>query len=256
MFRALTLLVMLAGCAKAHSEPHRKFSFNHRPVIERFERDLDNRLAMATDADAALNKLIARAVEALNDEANKNDAKADRLQRRGALWDAMAYRERASDLRAKGEKFATEWQYDYKGFLPKMVGLLGDGPLGRETPELFTPMSMWLRDWYHTMKSMLGEFVMVSLHLDDLQVFNEGSVVVLRLSKMGTEIPTEAMYKLYFCPWTGAVAYWLTYIGCEAAAMGLDVSLLCGPIAMIAEETVYRYIAPKWSPRFYARMYQ
>lgn len=254
--KALCLaLAMLVGCAKPQPEPQRSFSFNSKPIVERFEKDFGDRYKMAQDADAALTKLIARAVEAINAEADKNDRKANKLQARGALWDAMQYRERATHLRTRGERLQTDWTEDYQGFIPKLVALQSV-PLGRETPELFTPMSMWLRDWYHEMKDLLGELVMTSLHLDDLQVFNEGTVVVLRLDKMGDSVPTQSVYKQYFCPWTGAVSYWLAYIGCEVAAIGLDIGLLCGPIAMLAEETMYRYIAPRWSDKVYARIYQ
>jgi len=162
MKRLLILAMMLIGCAKTNAEAQRSFAFNHRPIVDRFERDMDDRGRMAADADAALGKLIARATEAIGDEADKNDRKADKLQRRGALLDAMTYRERAAHLRNRGEDLKSEWDETYKGLIPKLVAIAAKDPLGRETPELFTPMSTWLRDWYHEMKDLLGEFVMVS----------------------------------------------------------------------------------------------
>ncbi len=241
----LLTLAMIFGTAQAET-----FTFNHRPITERLEREMTDRLKMAQNADAALSKMIARASEALAEEANKLHNKADRLQARGALWDAMALREQAIILTNAAEDFTTEWLLDYKGFIPRLV------TLERETPELYTPMSTWLRDWYHTIKDLLGERVTTTLHLDDLQVINEGTPVILRFKSMGDTVPTASVFEQYWNPWTSCIAFWLTYIGCEAACWGMDIALLCSPIAMIAEETVYRYIAPRWSDKFYERIYK
>lgn len=208
---------------------------------------------MAEDADAALNQWIKHAKGTLLDAADKLDAKADKIQSRGALWDAMSLRESASKLRAMGQDMSAEWEADYKGLIPRSVAL---GPFGRETPELYTPMFTWLRDWYHALKDSLDEKILVALHLDDLQVFNEGTPVVLRLKQMGNDIPSAAVYASYFITWSAMVSFWLVYATCEAACWGLDISLLCSPISMAAEETVYRLIAPRWSDKFYARIYQ
>lgn len=248
----LLILAMISGFAQAQTS---QLIFNHKPIVDRFEKDMDNRLRMAQDADVALGKIVVLASEILKAEADKADERADRLQRRGRLWDAMHEREKAIKLRNAGEDFELEWRQDYKGLIPSLVAL-SSGYFSRETPELYTPMSTWLRDWYHTIKDLLGERLCVTLHLDDLQVINEGTPVVLRLKSMGDIVPTESVYGQYFNPWTACVSYWLVYIGCEVACAGMDISLVCSPIAMIAEETVFKFVAPRWSDRFYARIYQ
>lgn len=257
MFRLLLLIAMTVGCAQAQSEPQRNETkrplFSSGPIVNRFERDMDSRIRMAEDADAALGNWIKHAKETLTDEADKLDRKADKLQSRGALVDALTIREKATKIREMGQDFQDEWLADYKGFIPKAVGL---GPLGRETPELYQPMFEWLREWYHALKDVLDEKILVALHIDDLQVFNEGTPVVLRLKSMGDNLPGTEVYAAYFNPWTAMVAYWLVYAGCEAACWGLDISLLCSPIAMAAEEMVFRVIAPRWSDKFYVRIYQ
>lgn len=250
----LLIFAMILGCAKEPEEPVRKPKYDSKGVTSRLESHMLSRTKLAQDADEALGYWIKNANEVLLKEADKLDYKAERLQARGQLSDAFTVRELAAKYRTMGVDFSAEWQAEYKGFITRQVMLAQ--AYGRECPELYAPMQEWLREWYGALRLIVDEKILVALHLDDLQVFNEGTPVVLRLKKMGDNIPTSAIYSDYFLPWTSMVSYWLTYAGCEAACWGLDVSLLCGPIAMAAEELVFRIIAPRWSDRFYEIVYK
>lgn len=261
MFRFTSLFAMIClfattACGQT-TQTSNTASFDHKPIVHRFERDFTetDRIKMAQDTDAALSTIIKRIAAHLRSEAAKEDATADRIQARGALLDALDHRDQAVKLRNASDDFVAEWERSFKGQIPAMV--YTSIQLERETPELYTPMSDFLRDWYHTVKELIGEQACVTLHFDDIQVINEGTPVVLRLKKwMADQVPTSQVYEQYFDPWAGCVAYWLVWAGCEAVTYGAGIVLVCSPIAMMAENFVFYQVAPHYSDRVYQYVYR
>lgn len=255
----LILAMTLSACDSAHSQSNASsFSFDHKPIMESVSKDFKegDRLRMANDADKALEKMLMTAVAAFKDKAAALQFDADRLQRRGALSDAETLRDNALRYENAADDLTSDWNTKFKGEIPRIT-LLAMSMQGHETPELYTPMSDWLRNWYHQMKDLLGPTVCAMLHLDDIQTMNEGTPVVLRLKKyMVDQVPSDTVYELYFDPWTSCVAYWLVYAGCEAATMATGTFFMCSLPATLARDIVYKYIAPKYSDKIYARLYQ
>lgn len=205
--------------------------YDHKPEVHRIDTDLQNpdRLRLAQRADLAIGGIVGRIAGALDDHGYGADASAIRQ----------------------------EWAGKFQGYLPTIIRQGYLEGRAQDVPELYTPMSLWLRDWYHRTLDLLGPTVCQALHIDDIQILNEGTPVVLRIqSVIGPVVPSSQVYEAYFDQWCGVVAYWSVFVGCEAVFWGSDITLICTPAAMIAERVVLKRIAPRWSDRVWARLYQ
>jgi hypothetical protein len=251
------LIGLFLALAALHPQPALAV-YDHGPVVDAMRQEFEaaNRLDLARKTDKAMDAALTTAIWKMRQEADLADSGADRAQRRGALMDAYSMRERAGQLRALADDVEAEWQGQFAGAVVQMVQILeAAGPMA-DVPELYEPMSQWLRLRLQQIEDLLGTQIYVMLHLDDLQTMNEGTPVVLRLRKyMGDKIPTAEIYEQYFCPWSGVVAYWLVWGGCTAATWGAGWAVICTPAAMIAERLVLTRVAPRWTNKVWARVY-
>lgn len=256
MFRFLLCAAMaLASC---RSEPARA-AFDEKPAVESMRKEFEsgNRLDLARRTDQALDNGLSTAVRSLREEAARLNEEADRYQRRGALSDAYTRRSTAGEMLALAEDVETEWRGNFAGALVQMVQILEAAGPAQDVPELYEPMSRWLRLRLSQIEAAIGTQLYNVLHLDDLQTINEGTPVVLRLKKyMGDQIPTVELYALYFDPWAGVVAYWSVWGVCTAATWGGGWSVICTPAAMMAEKVMRDNIAPRWDHKIWARLYK
>jgi len=252
-FLALAFIFMVVAA------PVTLAAFDEKPAVESLRRDFENgnRIDLARRTDAAMDAALTLAIGTLREEAGKLDDEADRYQRRGALADAYTLRSKAGEMRALAEDVEAEWRGTYAGLVVQIAQILEAAGPAQDVPELYEPMSQWLRLRLNQIEAAIGTQLYNVLHLDDLQTINEGTPFALRLKKyMGENVPTMATYALYFDPWAGVIAYWTTWGVCVAATWGGGVAFICTPAAMLAEKVVRDNLAPRWDDRIYARLYQ
>ncbi len=151
--------------------------------------------------------------------------------------------------KAEADQLRKEWS-PFAGYLPKIAKIAeAGGDAAREVPELYAPLSVKLAQWYNLISAALGPELTSALHLDDLQVLNFGTVVVLRLDKMADNVVDSDGYEIYWDPWCGVLAYWGTWIGCEIGTMSTGWFVICTPLAMLAENVTVNFVAPRFSDR-------
>jgi hypothetical protein len=192
------------------------------------ELRLADRLSIARRADLALDNLIKLA--------------AWELKRKGH-----------SD---ESEALLTEWYQSFKGVIPTIVVNLDNGNMAlADVPEIYAPMSEWLAEWGYTLKATLGPEAFEFLHLDDIQIINWGTPVVLRLSMVGDAAVDFVTYDANFNPWCGVVAYWSAFGTCMAITLATGWVYACTPLGMGAEYITSTFIAPIYSYRVWESVY-
>lgn len=94
----------------------------------------------------------------------------------------------------------------------------------------FEPMFVWLDNVYTQLENLLGEGVMSSTKLSDLDDLNHALRVVLYPRDARWD---RAEYKLHFVPFGKIVGYWTVMGGCFAFnRFVLTEKIICAPIAM------------------------
>jgi hypothetical protein len=147
---------------------------------------------------------------------------------------AVALRDVGRD--AKADEVMSDWLYRQRGFL---LDELNAKDLGDHEP------IEWLYDLWFTLNELLGEGTMRMMHLDDLYIFAYAIPVVFWC----LDAVDELEYALHFVPFSGAVTYWAAMAACQAAAFGTAWTLICSPVASVAELAMIELIAPGLSPR-------
>lgn len=144
-----------------------------------------------------------------------------------------------------------DWE---RRFRPYLVNVMAEG-LGDHKP-----LSEWLAVVCMALKSSLGEFTYVALHLDDLEIINFGLPVMFdphASAEWCRELPDDPCdqeYKEHAAPVIGVTSYWLAYWGCTAGTMGAGaLVLICTPVGMLTESIVMIRIAPGIAERIWAR---
>ena len=160
----------------------------------------------------------------------------------------------AKHLRKKGykaEAAAIQDEYDTQF----------DGYVVRETSQRnigdHKPLSAWLAKTYIKLENFLGIALCQALHLSDLQVINYGLPVVFHPCNPEWD---EADYLAHFAhdPKYGpalvpVISYWFAFAGCEVGTWGIGWSLICGPVGMITELLVDKFVALPLGTKIYAR---
>ncbi len=165
----------------------------------------------------------------------------------GALFTVADRLLRREGHRAEADRLAAEWStrahYVERAYLAEGMGD-------------HAPYSKWLEDQYFLLLTLLGPELMEAWHLDDIGVFNWGIVVTLHLEQLGDDPIDLPEYKLHAHPFLGVVSYWSVNLGCAIGTWGLGwISMVCTPVAMIAEFTMVEYVAPRFSTAMYERFY-
>lgn len=151
----------------------------------------------------------------------------------------------------KSNQILNEYNQFYTGaverlFLSPEFRDVGDHP----------PLSDWLSIWYSTLVIVLGQRTVELLHLDDINILNYTIPVVFQPcgdKRFPPPVPWGGEeYSKHFCPFSGVVAYWVSYAACVGATWGAGaVGLICVPICEVIKKGVVRYIAPPLSDRVY-----
>lgn len=207
-------------------------TFDHRPILARIERDLDN------------GKI---------------------LEKTGEAFDAM-FRVAETELRKRGQvalanRLDDEWVTTGSDLL---MAIGGNGDVGDHSP-----FSDWVQAWYAVIEAQLGIPVMEATHLRDIWVLNYTIPVVFhrdatspwcgqvtagdncrdeyRRHFAGTKYqrdPDPQADKILHHGFAPVVAWWLVYAGCEAATQGGGM-VVCGVAADSAEFAIERWVAPR-----------
>lgn len=118
------------------------------------------------------------------------------------------------------------------------------------------PLSRWLVRFYRALQSRLGEEVLTTFHLDDINTMNFAIPVTFHPNgdPHSKESWDSLEYSRHFVPFSGVVTYWLSLEGCRLALQDHPVmSRYCGVVAMVLRRGMEMKIAPKLSDFIYAK---
>lgn len=174
----------------------------------------------------ALDHLIAVGVKALKDRGWKNDA----------------------------TEIATHWA----ALRPQFLVDSGNG-LGKVGDHAAIA---WLLAVGNKLRSLLGDEVDVVLHLDDLIIFAYSIPVVFGCEDQVSQLE----YALHFVGqdsdpgvlpgdahgFAPSLTFWVVDLGCDIG-VPIPGSLLCAPVAVMAERIMYKRLAPRLNPTVWAR---
>lgn len=152
----------------------------------------------------------------------------------------------------EADEILRQWDETYQFELMETVTRdIGDHP----------PLSDWLAVTYMAIELALGVETCKSLHLSDIKTINYAIPVVFKPCTFpmdGTNIPRKDEYRMHFAEgkvYYGlipVVTYWAVEIPCMIGASGF-LSLVCSPVASIAEYVCAKKIAPPLSDKIYER---
>lgn len=112
------------------------------------------------------------------------------------------------------------------------------------------PYSDWLVSFYAALVSTLGEQFCIYMHFDDINEINYALTVVLTPTDPQWDI---VEYRKHFVPMVEGIAYWFSWIACEAITFGSTVTLLCNPIGTLIEDIATCCVSPQISDAVYKR---
>lgn len=163
----------------------------------------------------------------------------------------------AAELRDLGhnayaEEILSDWYYREKGFI---LSGLSSKEMGDHDPV------EWLFSVWKKLDKLIGTEAMVFMHLDDLWIFATSLKVVIRCQDhvdkdeyarhfVGYETNAVKLFKGGFA---GALTYWVAMLACSAAA-SQPWSVLCSPVASLAEAAVWLWVAPPLSPKVWKQV--
>lgn len=200
---------------------------------------------LATPTNAATpNRRVVAAVRA-----------ADTLERQSVKTvEAMdnLFRLACFELRITGhgdaaDQVCRDWQGRFRGMILRAGR--GEEALGDHSP-----LSPWLAVTCITLKELLGDWVYVSLHLDDLEILNFGLPVMFDPHADSVwcneepQTPCRDEYREHAGPVIGVTSYWLAWGVCTGATWGAGaITFICTPVGMVTERVVLVSVAPKIS---------
>lgn len=177
---------------------------------------------LAMRADSALSAMVSEGTAALEHQGFWNTAEAYRKE----------YRER--------------WAHE----IQRLVEMEGIGD--------HRPLSDWLVKFYADLVGLLGQSLVDQLHLNDIPVFNYGFPITLGMKEFLGETIEFDEYVAHFIPFSGAVAYWASFIACEIGLAAANVPYLpiCMPIGQAARFAMITWIAPRLADDAYEYFWQ
>lgn len=186
------------------------------------------RHAEKIDEDLRMGKLNDRTLEAIE----------------GALtYGTALLRDKGFD--ADADRIMQEWFYREKAFI-----LMPNKNMGDHDPV------QWLFDTWKFFDDTLGRELCMMGHIDDLWIFAMSIKVVVQCQDnvdeveyarhfVGGEVTSVKLFKGGFA---GSLTYWTALVACSGF-VGYPWSMLCSPIAQLAEGAMDRWIAPPLSPK-------
>lgn len=165
----------------------------------------------AESTQKALNALVRRGVQELNEQGFENEA----------------------------AQYSTQWETQFAKIL------LSNRDLGDHEP-----MSQWLTNFYNDLERILGKKICHLLSLDDIFIFNYSIPVVFHPNGYNYDTWDKAEYQKHFVPFAGAVTYWAAQIACTALGAGID-GIICSVAAIIPRKVVEKWVAPHVSNYVY-----
>ena len=149
----------------------------------------------------------------------------------GAILKTAAKALRKKGHHSEADKIENEWSDTYSVYFFRV----GYGDIGD-----FEPLSDWLSAVYISLELLLGEYIVKSLHLDDIHIINHAIPVVFQPCK-GPWIKDD--YKEHFGALSGVVGYWSVFIGCTLGTSGIGL-FFCMPAGMLAEFALANFLTP------------
>lgn len=150
------------------------------------------------------------------------------------------------------DQICGDWE---RRFRPYLMNVMAEG-LGDHKP-----LSDWLAVVCMTLREILGETTYVALHLDDLDIINFGLPVMFdpHASAQWCREPPDTEcgeeYVEHTAPVIGVTTFWGTYWACVGGTIGvgLALSFVCTPAAMLTERLVLIRVAPGIAERIWTR---
>lgn len=110
------------------------------------------------------------------------------------------------------------------------------------------PYSEWLALTYDLLKVTLGEKILKFWHLDDINTVNYAITVVFDPKNPEWD---RAEYARHFTPFSGVLAYWSVWIGCEVYTMTAGASFPCSPAGTLGRLIMVHLFEPYISNQVY-----
>lgn len=110
------------------------------------------------------------------------------------------------------------------------------------------PYSEWLALTYDMLKLTLGEKVLKFWHLDDINTVNYAITVVFDPKNHEWD---KKEYGLHFVPFSGVLAYWTIWIGCEIYTATAGAYFPCSPAGTLGRLIMVNLFAPYISNSVY-----